>query len=145
VTRLVRSACLIALTTCGGTTKPASPTLERLSATTRRLKIVVVEKPSICGVPDLSDTPPDAMLYGAVCDERSGEWLDGATVIATSDTMTQTATAIANSRGAFWFEVPPGDYSLTVYYGSCTAEANAHVEAGHIPPLTQSIRADCSE
>jgi len=142
---LIRAICLIALTTCGGgTTKPAPPTLEHLSAPTRQKKIVVVEKQSICGVPDLSDAPPDAMLYGAVCDERSGVWLEGATVTATSSTMAQTAGAITNSGGVFWFQVPPGDYSLTIYDGSCTAEANAHVEADHTPPLTQSIR-DCSQ
>jgi len=146
VTSLVRSACLIALTACGGTAKPASPpTLENLKSPTRQQKIVVVAKPSICGVPELSDAPPDATLYGAVCDERSGEWLEGATVIVSGDTLPQVATAVANSRGVFWLEVPPGDYLLTIYYGSCTAEANAHVEAGHTPPLTQSVRNDCSQ
>ncbi len=56
--------------------------------------------------------PPPGHLRGAVCDERWGVWIDGATVTLNDTNGTSTTT---DAFGAYmFFSIPPGDYVLTI-------------------------------
>ena len=62
-------------------------------------------------------------IVGVVKDKASGEALAGVTVLATMPGSRHTFTAISDDTGAYRFDgLPPGEYTLTFYYGEATTE-----------------------
>lgn len=57
-------------------------------------------------------------LNGTIKDKATGEAAIGATVVATSPALTGEQVVITDENGKFGMDVPPGTYTLTIYYNN---------------------------
>jgi len=76
-----------------------------------------------------------AGIRGAVVDERTGEPVVGATIVATGPSLQGSQTAIALQPDAAYevHQLPAGVYEVSVYYGdSITRFRGVPVEAGRV-------------
>jgi len=72
-------------------------------------------------------------VRGVVKDKNTGEPAVGATVVATSPALQGEQVVIADETGAYYItSLPPGVYTLTVYYNDTTfSRNNVLVQVGH--------------
>src|SRR5262245_20455469 len=65
-----------------------------------------------------------ATVTGIVVDNKTAEPLAGVTVVASSvETSTGEQVVITDEHGLYAVDVPPGTYTITLYYGSSTVVA----------------------
>jgi len=84
-------------------------------------------------------------IHGIVCDKVSGEPLVGATVVATSPALTGEQVTITDERGRFAIPgLPPGAYTITLYYGGATAASSCVVVAGAPTPVALRLDGQAS-
>ena len=81
-----------------------------------------------------------AALHGTVTDTKTGEPLAGVTIVATGPSNPGTATAITDERGTYDLDVPPGTYTITMFYADSTTERpNVVVAAGKPTTLVAKL------
>src|SRR6185436_18346989 len=72
-----------------------------------------------------ADTLTTGSLRGVVRDKTNGEATVGATVVATSAALQGEQVVIADESGGYYItSLPPGIYTLTVYYNDTTFSRN---------------------
>jgi hypothetical protein len=85
-----------------------------------------------------TNRPADGKLTGFVTDSKSGDHLQGVTIIATNGSTTQTTQT--DARGAYAIDLPPGTYNLSFFYGDATVEhANVNVGSDNKTTVSQKI------
>jgi hypothetical protein len=119
---------LVVLAACGST--PPAPPLKNVAPSHAAPTAMV----SPCGLPSFAKRPPGA-LYGAACDPKTREWLTGITIVATGANLAGELIAIGDEQGVFAIAVPPGDYTVTYYYASCTWVRHHHIDGEGSPPI----------
>jgi hypothetical protein len=120
---------LVLLAACGSAPPPAPP-LKNVAPSHASPTATV----SPCGLPSFAKRPPGA-LYGATCDPQVREWMVGVTVVATGPNLPREQIALSDDQGVFALAVPPGDYTVTYYYSSCTWVRHHHVDGAETPPI----------
>lgn len=81
---------------------------------------VAVAAGSVSTIGDRECMPPPGHLKGAVCDQDTGFWVHGATVVLDDANGTLVTT---DQFGAFmFFSIPAGDYVITITYPDGTTE-----------------------
>ena len=61
-----------------------------------------------------------ATISGVVVDAKTSELLVGVTVLASSDAGPSEQAAITDEHGVYTIDVPPGTYTITMFYGAAT-------------------------
>jgi hypothetical protein len=118
----------VALMACGAPPSPA-PALKNVAPDHAAPAAV-----SVCGIANFAKRGA-ASLYGAACDPQLREWLPGVTVVATGPNLMSELIALSDEKGVFAIAVPPGDYTVTYYYSSCTWIRHHHVGGADTPPI----------
>ena len=79
-----------------------------------------------------ADTAGTGSLRGVIKEKESGAAVPGATVIATSSSLQGEQSALADESGGYYLTaLPPGVYTLTVYYNDTTfSRSNVLVQVG---------------
>jgi hypothetical protein len=72
--------------------------------------------------------PDDGHLSGFAIDSRSGDHMPGVSVSATDGNTTQTTRT--DARGAYAFDLPPGRYTVSFFYGDAHVTQVVDVAAG---------------
>lgn len=80
-------------------------------------------------------------MQGAVSENKTGEKLAGVTIVASSPSLTGTQTAITDENGYYKLpNLPPGQYTVTFFYGDLTVERKAvNVAVGKATPVFQKL------
>ena len=81
------------------------------------------------------------VIQGVVKDKKTGEPIEGVTVVATSPTMARTETAITDDKGFYRITgLPPGTFLVTFYFADISvAQSGVHVGAGRTSSVYQVI------
>jgi hypothetical protein len=69
-------------------------------------------------------------IVGVIKDKATGDVALGATVVATSASMTGEQVVISDEHGAYAIDVPDGVFTLTVYYNDLTFSRSNVLVAG---------------
>jgi len=80
-------------------------------------------------------------VFGTVKEEATGEPLVGVTVVASSNAMQGTQTAITDEKGLYKItELPPGDYIVTFYYADLEVRrSGVHVGVNKTTSVHQKL------
>jgi hypothetical protein len=83
----------------------------------------------------------DGQIRGVIRDNKTGQPLDGVTVVATGTGLTQAESAISDEHGAYTISaLPTGVYTLTFYYADTTTTQKAiHVSAGDVAQVNPRL------
>jgi len=92
---------------------------------------VAVGPPLVDGPIAHAQSSTTGAIRGFVVDSKTGEPLAGATVVARSGSTSQTV--ITEADGSYLItSLPPGDYTLAIYYGDTVSERQIHVTIGKL-------------
>ena len=114
----------IAMLACAG--NPPAPTS---SAVTRPPPRPEIADPVDAG-PD--PVPVPSRVVGTIVDRMSGESLAGATVVVTSPTLDGSRAVLTDRNGTYELRVPPGDATVSVYYGYAKQHERVVLNAGEV-------------
>ena len=124
-------AALAVSLACGSKPPAFPPRTTPSSKSTRLLPAFDVE---------VVDAQPGAAIEGVVRDRTTGAALTGATITASSPSVSGYKIATSDERGRFALpSLPPGSYELMVFYGDGGTTGKVDVAAGKLTRIAFAV------